>query len=180
VNRTDIKTASSGRTATGNAPFWEKPEIGKLEYDRELREWPETVFAHFSSAEMLKQWLAPRASVDFRKGGVYVLSWGTQGSVTGEFLEIMPGKLIKFTWEDSLSSETVVTISFIPFGTKTIVRLAHQLFGGATKAAWNEGHLSEWSFFLDNLQSVVEVGKDMRQEKAEEDGWGWILGTYFA
>lgn len=160
-------------------PFWEGKLINSLDYDRIIRAWPEKVFEQFSSSEKLEDWLAPRVLADVRTGGIFVLSWGLHGVVTGEFIEVVPGKLLRFIWEDSLSCETLVTVEFRGVGIKTHLRLTHQLFGGATKSNWNEGHLNEWIFFLDNLCSVVELGTDLRFDKALEDGWGWLLGSYY-
>lgn len=107
-----------------------------------------------------------------------MFSWGQFGEVTGEFVEIVPAGRLAFTWGDRLSNQTFVTIDIKGFGTKTHLRLQHQLFGGVTKTEWNEGHINEWTFFLDNLCSVIEHGTDLRPEKAKENGWHWILGRF--
>lgn len=174
----DVKPKRKSPFSSNSTPFWQGAEIGSLEFDREIRAVPSKVFPYFSSPKLLTEWLAPRVSVDFREGGVFVLSWGMQGRVTGEFLEIVPNQLLRFIWEDSLSAETMVTVAFKSFAAKTRLKLVHQLFGGATKADWNEGHLNEWVFFLDNLRSIVESGADLRPRKSRENGWGWILGSY--
>lgn len=163
----------------GVSHFWEGKLINSLDYDRIIRAWPEKVFEQFTSPEKLESWLAPRVLADIRTGGIYVLSWGIHGVVTGEFIEIVPNKLLRFIWEDSVSEETLVTIEFRGAGIKTHLRLSHQLFGGSTKSSWNEGHLNEWIFFLDNLCSIVELGVDLRFDKALEDGWGWLLGSFY-
>ncbi len=155
-------------------------ELTSLEYNRIIRDWPEAVFNRWASEEQLIGWLSPRATIDFRSGGIYLLSWGKLGQVAGEYVEIIPGRRIRFTWCDRVSPLTLVSVEIRGYGTKTHLRLLHQLFGGATKSQWNEGHLNEWAFFLDNLQSVVEFGKDLRPAKAEEDGWEWLLGQFFS
>ena len=113
------------------------------------------------------------------QGGIFVFSWGQHGKVTGEIIDLEPNKLVRFVWEDTTSVESLVTVEFRGVGIKTHLRLTHELFGGSTKWEWNDGHLNEWIFFLDNLCSVAEVGVDLRPDKAREDGWDWLLGSFF-
>lgn len=159
--------------------FWRRNLISSLDYDRIIRAWPERVFEFFSTPGHLAQWLAPRACGEVRPGGIFALSWGQHGKVNGEFLDVVPGKLLRFVWEDATSQETLVTVEFRGVGIKTHLRLVHELFGGATKWEWNDGHLNEWIFFLDNLASLVEVGVDLRPVKAREDGWDWVVGNFY-
>ena len=160
-------------------PFWKNKVISSLVYDRIIRSWPEKVFDHLANPELLKQWFAPRLCADIRPGGIYFFSWGTHGRITGEFTDVIPHKLLRFVWEDSMSSETLVTIELRGVGLKTHLRLTHELFGGCTKWEWNDGHLNEWIFFLDNLGSITEVGEDLRDSKSQEEGWEWLKGTFF-
>jgi uncharacterized protein YndB with AHSA1/START domain len=159
--------------------FWQGRSISSLEYDRVVNAPGKEVFEYLNQADKLARWLSPRVTIDARPGGVFVLSWGQLGKVTGEFVGIEPNTRISFVWEDDQSLETLVTIELMDRGMRTHLRLRHELFGGATKWEWNEVHLSEWIFFLDNLCSVIESGEDLRPVKAREEGWEWVVGLFY-
>jgi uncharacterized protein YndB with AHSA1/START domain len=160
-------------------PFWRGRNISSLEYDRVVNASIKKVYGYLNNADKLALWLSPRATIDTRAGGVFVLSWGQLGKVTGEFVEIEPYQRLSFVWEDDQSLETLVTIELMDRGQRTHLRLRHELFGGATKWEWNEVHLNEWIFFLDNLCSVIESGEDLRPAKAREEGWEWVIGSFY-
>lgn len=63
----------------------------------------------WADADELARWFTDEATVDFRVGGRYANSDGD----TGEYLEIVPEELIRFTWEQPDYAEGgVVTVRF--------------------------------------------------------------------
>ena len=63
----------------------------------------------WSDADELSQWFTDEAAHDFRVGGRYSNSDGD----TGEYLEIVPEELIRFTWEQpDYSAGGVVVVRF--------------------------------------------------------------------
>ena len=69
---------------------------------------PDKVFKAFSDADAIASWLPPYGfvcrviSMDFRKGGKYKMSFtnfttGNSNSFGGEYLEIIPNELIKYS-----------------------------------------------------------------------------------
>jgi uncharacterized protein YndB with AHSA1/START domain len=58
---------------------------------------PETVWSAWAEAERLAGWFTDHAEQDFRVGGRYHNADGDEG----EFLEIVPNRLLRFTWEQA-------------------------------------------------------------------------------
>src|SRR5687768_5134318 len=63
----------------------------------------------WTDAGELAKWFTDEATIDFRVGGRYSNSDGD----TGEYLEIVPEELIRFTWEQpDYAAGGIVTVRF--------------------------------------------------------------------
>ena len=122
---------------------------------------PARVYALLTEAELLVEWMAPRAELDARPGGV--LTWTHQNgdSVVGTFVELVPERRIVFTYgwdrEDVRvpPGSTTVEINLRPTGDGTEVHLVHR--GLADPMA--DAHSGGWDNYLARLGTVAE-GRD--------------------
>jgi len=103
---------------------------------------------------------------DFRVGGEYSMEWTAQtGSLcTGRYLEIVPNKQVKFTWNSSgcnssPTSETIVTVTLEDHGKTTELILVHD---GLDAGFCYEDHLAGWTSSVDDfhteIQRLISVG----------------------
>lgn len=89
---------------------------------------PEKVFRAFADADAMASWLPPFGFVckvhqlDFKTGGIYKMSFtnfttGNGHSFGGEYLEIIPNQLLKYTdkFDDpNLPGEMITTVQLTP------------------------------------------------------------------
>jgi uncharacterized protein YndB with AHSA1/START domain len=94
-----------------------------------------------------------------RPGDAYVWQWRQPHSLEGTVLEVIPDRLLSMTF-GSMS----VTLRFADAGAQTELHLSQT---GISDTADGQvlGHLNCrccWIFFLTNLKSVLESGRDLR------------------
>jgi uncharacterized protein YndB with AHSA1/START domain len=144
---------------------------------------PERVFEALSDPQQMPQWWGQQGLYritewkgDVRPGGkwssVGVGADGTSFRVDGEYLEVDPPRLLVHTWIPSYRSplKTVVRWELEPrsvhglqhagprkMGMGTVVRLRHEGFADASKAAFE--HAQGWKRVLGWMQSFVENGE---------------------
>ena len=130
--------------------------------ERVLPAPPPIVFAAWSDAASLRQWMCPgeieraEAEVDLGVGGRFriVMHGEEQDYVQhGEYLEIDPPKRIVLTWVSDWMPEgersTRVTVSLEPEGDlETRIRLVHDRLPCTDSY---EGHTAGWASILDKL-----------------------------
>lgn len=153
--------------STGTAP--------QVHITRFFRASRERIFAAWTDPEQIKQWMGPTgftcpvAVSDPRPGGRYELTMRgpsancapnetpaiRESSTTGEYLEVRPPELIRFTWNPTFfpDEHTIVTIRLkeVPGGTE--LELLHE---GFVSAAAAEGHNKGWNGCLDKLAAFTE------------------------
>ena len=59
---------------------------------------PEAVYRLLTDAESLTQWMAPTARSNPRPGGELTWTHQTGDSVVGQFIELVPGRRVVFTF----------------------------------------------------------------------------------
>lgn len=130
--------------------------------ERHIAASPDQAFALLSEPEQLRRWQVVSASVDLRAGGNYRFTVTPGHIATGEFTEIVPGKLLRYTWgwQGSDGDASTVTIELTPDGDGTLVRLIHEGLEGDARTSHTEG----WNHYMDRLQATA-AGDD------EPDPW---------
>jgi len=122
------------------------------------------VYRAFTAPGALRDWLCQAAQVDARKGGRIYLWWNQGYYTAGTFTDLAPNEFLSFTWQGpGEPAPTAVRIEFQPEGDSTRLTLTHSGFGPG--AEWEEIARqieSNWVNVLENLQSVLEQGKDLR------------------
>jgi uncharacterized protein YndB with AHSA1/START domain len=121
------------------------------------------VFKAWTDANQLGQWFAPsddyttNASVDLRVGHEYRIAITHKGgnvhTILGTYRLIDPPRKLVYTWrwEGGPSTDTLVTVDFVPNGDSTEVTITHDQFADAeTRAKHNEG----WTGCLNRLERL--------------------------
>lgn len=99
-------------------------ETNKVTLHRVLATSPEKIFRAFADADAMASWLPPYGftckvqKLDFKVGGVYKMSFtnfttGSSHSFGGEYLEIVPNQLLKYSdrFDDpNLPGEMITTV----------------------------------------------------------------------
>jgi uncharacterized protein YndB with AHSA1/START domain len=125
---------------------------------------PENAFRAFTNATELRGWLCNVATVVPRPGGRLYMWWESGFYTSGEYTSVEPGKEVSFTWfgKDE-PTQTQVEVLFSPQDGGTLVEVKHKGLG--SDAAWENirAEISKgWKNALENLNSVVTTGEDLR------------------
>jgi len=135
-----------------------------LKFKRAVAAPAAEVFRALTNPTALRDWLCNAAQSDPRPGGRLYLWWGHGYDVTGEYAAAEPRQKIVYTWNGRGDpAPTRVGVSLREKNGHTVVALTHGGLGSGK--AWAEAaHLFEhlWEDALENLQSVVETGVDLR------------------
>ncbi len=139
----------------------------KVQLHRVLTAAPEKVFRAFTEPDAMASWLPPYGfiakvhSMDVKEGGSYKMSFinfttGNAHSFGGEYLEIKPNELIKYTdrFDDpNLPGEMITTIQLkaVSCGTELIA-----IQEGIPDAIPTEMCYLGWQESLDKLKRLVE------------------------
>ena len=134
-----------------------------LTVKRRFNAAPDKVFAAWTDPEKVKRWMGPgevkvlSAESDLRSGGRY--RWlmqapdGEQHDVSGVYREVIANEKLVFTWawKSTPERESLVTVTFKPDGTGTLMTLTHeQFFDDDARDRHNQG----WSGALDKLEKL--------------------------
>ncbi|MBZ5560839.1 MAG: SRPBCC domain-containing protein [Acidobacteriia bacterium] len=120
-----------------------------------------SVFDYFADSHKLALWFPDQAIIEPQLGGKYHFRWnGTEGVWSGLVTDFLRGNTIGFTWQPPGEPvETQVRFKFSPQGGQTAIVLVHS---GFTSSEAMDKAVKSWVFYLQNLKSVVEEGKDLR------------------
>lgn len=119
---------------------------------------PETVFSFFTDPDKVGRWHGVEAFLDPRPGGIFRLNVTGRDVTSGEFVEVVPGRKVVFTWgwEDPDSpvppGSSTVEVTFVPDAARTIVRVRHLGLPSGTAV---RQHAVGWRHYLDRLSAAV-------------------------
>jgi uncharacterized protein YndB with AHSA1/START domain len=129
---------------------------------------PSKVFNAITEPRILKKWFLGTAKLSPRKGGNYTFTWrGDPTLQSGKVLSFVRDKSLSLSWP-ALQKGKQVGMTRATFRLKakedgTILDLNHT--GFRSGAWWNENYAavcSGWAYFLLNLKSVLQYGRDLR------------------
>lgn len=117
----------------------------------------ETLFDHFTQADLITQWWPQSAEIDARTGGNYNLIWPSAGfHLAGRFTTFERPTSLSYTWlwkHIPAAVERHVTITF----SNGTVHITHGSYGtGAAEQAARQSHVDGWQHFLKQLQLLFE------------------------
>lgn len=140
------------------------PSDRSLKFTRLVNASPAEAARMFTHATALRDWLCNAAHTAPREGGHIFLRWDDGYAASGTFTKFDPGKRLTFTWNGSGEpAATQVAVTFTPKGEATRVAVTHSGFGSGRQ--WRtamEALAAAWPLSLENLQSVLETGIDLR------------------
>jgi uncharacterized protein YndB with AHSA1/START domain len=138
-----------------------------LKVSRHIKASRERVFAAWSTADMLVQWLGGgstkliSSSIDLRAGGDYRLkaSGGhCDMDMVGEFREVKPPERLVFTWSvgnclpEYKGMQSLVTVELTEQKGGTLVQLTHE---GFPDTVIRDRHDHGWNASFDALEKLV-------------------------
>jgi len=140
---------------------------GTVQLHRVLRAKPEKVYRAFLDPAAIAKWIPPYGFVckvqnmDARVGGTFKMSFenfstGQGHSFGGEYLELVPGELIRYTdkFDDpNLSGEMQVTVSLKPVSCGTEISIVQE---GLPEVIPLEMCYLGWQESLAQLANLVE------------------------
>jgi uncharacterized protein YndB with AHSA1/START domain len=125
---------------------------------------PEKVFSAWIDPEKVKRWMGPgevkalRAEADARVGGRYrwvmLAPGGEEHDVSGVYREVIPNEKLVFTWawKTTPERESLVTLTFKPDGTGTIMTMLHEQFFDEDA---RDRHQGGWNGALEKLDKYL-------------------------
>ena len=122
------------------------------------------VYRAFTNSTALREWLCEAAMADPRPAGRLYLWWDTGYYASGEFTAVTPDEQIAFTWYGRNNpGPTQVVISLEEGEKGTHVTVIHDGIGSGEEWAETVKQFERgWEVGLENLQSVLETGQDLR------------------
>ncbi len=143
------------------------PKPDTLTIARTVRGTPTEAFRAFTHCVALRDWLCDVAQVEARPGGRLYLWWRDGHRAVGTYTGVEPEKRLAFSWDhDGMPGPTAVSVRFASAKAGTRVTVDHQGLG--TGPAWakaSEELRSAWSASLENLDSFLADGIDLRQAR---------------
>jgi uncharacterized protein YndB with AHSA1/START domain len=135
-----------------------------VEFTRIIQASPGEVYRAFTHPATLEQWLCDEASVEARPGGHVFLRWFNGYYAVGEFTDLQRDKSLTFTWHGrGHQAPSQVHVVLDPYRTGTHITLTHQGIGsGWNQPFYGDAALHDWATSLENLQSILETGYDLR------------------
>lgn len=122
----------------------------------------ETLYEAWTDPEVMVKWFfvgedwSAEIESDLRVGGAYRLSMITAvkeaHTMHGEYLELEPGRRVKFTWNSHVADDTLVTIDLDPREGGTMLTLTHELVPTPESRA---AHRAGWGGCLENLARTL-------------------------
>lgn len=126
--------------------------------ERYIAASPATVFSFFSSTERWLLWQGVEATLEPRPGGIFRINVSGDGFASGRFLEVVPDRLVRFTWGWEMPERRIppgsstVQIELQPEGDGTLLRLTHT----GLPPDWVELHRQGWEMYMGRLLDVAE------------------------
>ncbi len=121
---------------------------------------PETVFAYFTDAEKLLQWMGIEATLEPQVGGRFQVMINQERKIIGEYLELIPYSRIVISWgwegrEDVPPGSSTVEINLLPDQQGTLVRLRHYNLPDTALLL----HAKSWEHNLPRLKKSLEPSR---------------------
>ena len=123
-----------------------------------IRAPAQLVYEMLTDPGLFVQWMAVDATLDPREGGIVCWTHANGDTVTGSYVELIPGRRVVFTygWEradvEIPPGSTTVEIELTPTSNGgTTLRLVH---GGLDDPA-ADAHDTGWTHYLGRLRSLI-------------------------
>jgi uncharacterized protein YndB with AHSA1/START domain len=116
---------------------------------------PEVVFPYFTDPDLVTTWLAEKADLDPRPGGLFAIDVDG-GHAGGSYVEVDPPRRVVFTWgipgdSDLPTGSSTVEVVLAAEGDDTVVTLTHRDLPAGKRPSHQEG----WERHLAGLVSAA-------------------------
>lgn len=140
------------------------PKTRTYKFTRQIQAPAAEVYRALTNPTALRDWLCDAAESDPRPGGRIYLWWDSGFYAAGEYTALEPAKKIAYTWNGAREpSPTRVTFKLAEQDGGTRVVLTHSGIGtGKAWAGMIRAVETDWPGSLENLQSLLETGIDLR------------------
>lgn len=139
-------------------------KVRAVEVKRAIQASAQEIYAAFTHSGALNEWLCDVSQAAAHVGGRLYCWWSSGYYASGEFTMLAPPNRLVFSWhgrnEPGISR---VSVEITPEGDSCLVILKHSGMGEGK--AWKKTareFKQAWKQALENLQSVVESGQDLR------------------
>ncbi|MEW5989244.1 MAG: SRPBCC domain-containing protein [Chloroflexota bacterium] len=135
-----------------------------LEFNRTIAAPVAAVYRAFTHSTILREWLCDAAQAIAKPGGRLYLAWHDGYYAMGEFTELEQDHRVAFTWlGKGEPGPTQIGVSLTAADGHTALALTHSGFGeGETWQSLAAMMRQGWEYGLENLQSILETGHDLR------------------
>jgi uncharacterized protein YndB with AHSA1/START domain len=135
-------------------------EPATLVVERHVAATPAAVYAYLTDSERWARWQGAEATIAAHPGGLFRMLMGNGMCARGQFVELVPGKRVVFTWgwidlPDLPPGSTVVEIDLEHDGDGTRIRLTHR----DMPSDHTDVHRVGWEHYLARL-AVCATGGD--------------------
>jgi uncharacterized protein YndB with AHSA1/START domain len=132
-------------------------DLPSITVERRVAASPDVVYAYLTDSDRWARWQGETARIEPRPGGLFRMRMGNGQTARGQFVELVPGRKIVFTWGwiDNPTippGSTVVEIECLPDGDGTLIRLTHRDLPPDEVVP----HRLGWSHYLPRLASLAE------------------------
>jgi uncharacterized protein YndB with AHSA1/START domain len=137
-----------------------KSDLSALVVERHVAAAPSAVYAYLTDSDRWARWQGADATIDARPGGLFRMLMGNGMCARGQFVELVPGKRVVFTWgwidmPDLPPGSTIVEIDLEQVSDGTLIRLTHH----DLPADHSDVHRRGWEHYLQRLATCA-LGSD--------------------
>ncbi len=143
----------------------EKPIIvNTLEFRCMVKAAPAEAYRAFTRSVALREWLCDGATADARIGGRCCFWWNNGFYASGAFTALEQDRLVAFTWQGrGEPAETRIEVRLEANSQGTAITLTHAGLGDGPEWVKTRDEAARgWQSGMENLQSVLETGRDLR------------------
>jgi len=135
-----------------------------LEFKRTIGAPASEVYLALTNATALREWFCDASQFEPRKGGRAYFGWHQGYYAAGEVTKVVAGKKVAFTWTGRGEPDTtLVEITLAAKKNASSVRITHTGVRAGKKWKETAANIAHgWVRGLENLQSVLETGRDQR------------------
>ena len=135
-----------------------------LTYERIIPTRPADLYRAFTSSTALREWLCDTATTSARPNGHVFVGWNDGYYATGHFVELLENRVVCFTWQGRGEPRpTQVHVAIQPAAEGAALTLTHSAIGHGPEWGDKVAEFDRaWRRALENLESVVTTGEDLR------------------
>lgn len=125
-------------------------DAATVTFERTLAASPDRVWHALTDPAALAEWLSD-SDVELRIGGPIEVRFSDGGRMNGEITELVPNRLLGYTWREKNYGESQVRWELSSEGEATILRLSHTKVSAKSAPGFAAG----WHHHLERLEAAL-------------------------